>query len=98
MWTRCVWWLGGIAVAAVGAGCGQQYALPPLQNFPGELTASAYTREGCLESLRAEARTRGVELQETRVYDAGNAGIIFWPLAKKYSCVGPVARPAKSTP
>lgn len=98
MRTQTVWWLAGMALAAVLPGCGQQYYLPPLQNLPGELTASAYTRAGCLEALQAEARARGVELHETRVSDAGNAGIIFWPLVKKYSCVGPAARTATSTP
>lgn len=98
MRTRFVWRLAGLLTAAGMAGCGQQYYLPPLGSLPAELVASAYTRDGCLEGLQAEARTRGLELRETRVYDAGNAGIIFWPLAMKSSCSGPVVRAAKPTP
>ncbi len=98
MRTRCTWRLAAIAVVALMAGCGQQYYIPPLENLSGELTVSAYTRDGCLEALQAEARARGVELRETRVYDAGNAGIIFWPLVKKSSCAGPVVRARKSAP
>ena len=96
MRVRSAWRLSGIAFALLTSGCGPRYYRPATEEGPGEVVASAYTRNGCLGKLEAEAKAQGLEVRWAKV--SSGEYYILWPLAKPVQCRAEVGSPAKPAP
>lgn len=82
------------ALLAFITGCGPQFYLPENQGKPAQIVVSAYTQDGCLDELQAEARRRGVEVKLTKVESDLGWEIFWFPFYQGYKCTGDVTGPA----
>lgn len=79
---------------AVLIGCGPHYyreSLGPDQ--PAEITVSAYTQDGCMESLNDEAAKRHVSVKLKNIETELGWQILLFPTYKGYRCTGIVTGP-----
>lgn len=75
-------------------GCGPHFYKPALgPGQPAEITVSAYTQDGCLESLQEEAKARNVEVKLKEVQTDLGWEILLFPFYKGYKCTGVVSEP-----
>jgi hypothetical protein len=75
-------------------GCGPHYYKPASgPNQPAEITVSAYSQQGCLDSLQEEAHARNVEVKLKDVQTELGWQIITFPFYKGYKCTGVVVGP-----
>ncbi len=79
----------------VVSGCGPRYYLPADKDKPGEIVVSAYTQDGCMEELQAEAKTQNVEVKLRKIETDLGWEILLFPFYKGYRCIGEVIGPAK---
>ncbi|MDE2258723.1 MAG: hypothetical protein KGK17_00125 [Betaproteobacteria bacterium] len=72
-------------------GCGAHYYRPSVTpDERPELTVSAYTQQGCLDTLEEEAVARHVTVALRDVRANLGWEIVLWPLYKGYQCTGVV--------
>jgi hypothetical protein len=82
----------GCALTLVLAGCGQHYIVPDDTGRPQKIVVSAYTNDGCIETLHEEAGKQGVKVKLTNVESDLGWGIMLWPFYKSYKCTGEVVK------
>ncbi len=85
-----LYWL----LPAVLTACGPHFYRPSLgPDQPAEITVSAYTQDGCLESLNEEAAKRHVEIKLKNIETELGWQIFLFPTYKGYRCTGIVTGP-----
>ena len=82
----------GLALILVVSGCGQHYIMPDSTGAPQKIVVSAYTNDGCIETLHEEATKNGVKVKLIEVKSDLGWGIFLWPLYKSYACTGEVVK------
>lgn len=82
-------------LALLISGCGPRYYIAGDANKPGEVVASGYTQDGCLEELREESKTQNVEVKLKKIDTDLGWAIFLFPFYKGYRCFGEVVGPAK---
>lgn len=80
------------ALALLLSGCGPHYLIPDNTGAPQKIVVSAYTNDGCVETLKEEAAKHGVTVKLTNVESDLGWGIFFWPIYKSYKCTGEVVK------
>jgi hypothetical protein len=80
------------ALALLLGGCGPHYLIPDSTGAPQKIVVSAYTNDGCVETLKEEAAEHGVKVKLTNVESDLGWGIFFWPIYKSYKCTGEVVK------
>ena len=88
-----------IALAAAAAillvGCSSTLSyIPGAEVRPPLLLATAYTRGGCVEKLKAEAERRDVKIEITKVITELGVGAFSFPFFHDYLCHGEIQSPA----
>jgi hypothetical protein len=82
----------GCALALLLGGCGPHYLIPDSTGAPQKIVVSAYTNDGCVETLNEEAAKQGVKVRLTNVESDLGWGIFLWPIYKSYKCTGEVVK------
>lgn len=81
-----------VAIILLLVGCGQYYIMPDSTGAPQKIVVSAYTNDGCIETLNEEAAKQGVKVKLTDVKSDLGWGIFLWPIYKSYTCIGEVVK------
>lgn len=82
-------------IAALVLACSTVSACGPTSNMlhsrsgePMVIQQSAYSEEGCLQNLEAEAQRIGMQLRSTDVKGSFFGDSLLWPFVKGYVCIG----------